>query len=257
MAARRERVNRAMELNDYDQTVMQLDDCQAQAGIDPVSQSPLHLMETPNISSNPGIDLAVSRSPSMIRWRTEQEELDQLKRDMITPEISSPRVADEFGLPHISQSAPENVNLALFRLGSTRPGEIEDDEEMRFRLQQIRTNAVTLPMSVVEGVPSEQLSFRHTSHHKLRRYKGAMRTWCAQKKWVKHQRLKSTPGTFTYATCQFNDCSFVIKVQQANQDFQREFTLLRNFGGSKRVPVLYDAWQCDGLGYLILGSRMQ
>ncbi len=245
-----------INFDDYDNMLMRVENCQSQ--VDNLKRKELHGV----VPSELAVDIQSEEGvPNPYTGMTEAEQLAAL-RQFVNPELF-----DEFGLP-ILPPVKTDSKLALFRLGSTRPGSTEDAEEMQWRLDDLRRStsaqAETLPATFTVGTPSAQtytpLQRSIVSRHTMKRFRGTMREWCNQKKWIQHKRLRSTPGTFLYVTCQFHDdnCTFVMKIQQADQHFHDEFELLRNFGGhTRRLPVLFDAWYCGGLGYLILGSRVR
>lgn len=238
------------KFDDYDDTLMRMENCQMQ--VDSLQRKE-HLLP-----GNIAIDFVGSPSSDVVMpGMTEAEQLTALQRDMGMERTSEPSLKDELGLPIIPDKK-EDIDLEHFRLRTTSPS---STEEFQWRLDRIRSEhseAETLPIFTA-GVPSTQLMLpSKVSAQTMHRFKGVMREWCNQKKWISHQRLQSTPGTFLYMTCQFheNNCTFVMKIQQANQQFHDEFELLRKFGGrTRKLPVLFDAWHCGGVGYLILGSR--
>lgn len=56
-----------------------------------------------------------------------------------------------------------------------------------------------------------------------------------------------------YAACKDDNCNnHILKVQPANEDFEREVYAMTELNGWEYSPEIYDAWTCDGLGFMVI-----
>jgi tRNA A-37 threonylcarbamoyl transferase component Bud32 len=62
-------------------------------------------------------------------------------------------------------------------------------------------------------------------------------------------------GTYgaVYAACKDDNCAdYILKIQTANEDFVREVYAMTELNGWEYSPRIYDAWSCDGIGFMVI-----
>ena len=60
-----------------------------------------------------------------------------------------------------------------------------------------------------------------------------------------------TYGT-TYIACKGTDCNYIIKIQENDEMFHREVNALVDLNGWEYTPIIYDAWTCGTLGFIVM-----
>lgn len=79
-------------------------------------------------------------------------------------------------------------------------------------------------------------------------------TNCNNKKWRKRKTLigYGKSGSVYIACKGKDDCDYILKEQQLNQDFYMEVAAISEFQEHPGIPIIYAAWKCKGKGYLII-----
>jgi hypothetical protein len=74
------------------------------------------------------------------------------------------------------------------------------------------------------------------------------------KVWKQKDELGRGQFGVAYIACKSDDdCDYVLKVQELNDDFYTEVRCLEDFKNTKGiVPKLYAAWTCDNRGYFVI-----
>ena len=56
-----------------------------------------------------------------------------------------------------------------------------------------------------------------------------------------------------FAACKDDNCNdYILKIQTAGPDFTREVYALTELNGWEFSPQIYDAWTCDGIGFMVI-----
>ncbi len=76
---------------------------------------------------------------------------------------------------------------------------------------------------------------------------------CSQNKIFKKRKLvgKGKYGS-AYIACKEGKCNYVIKIQEAYEEFFIEVTAIQELQKTKTVPKLFAAWTCEGYGYYVM-----
>lgn len=56
----------------------------------------------------------------------------------------------------------------------------------------------------------------------------------------------------TYVGCKGIDCNYVIKLQKNDNHFRQEVNALYALNGWEYTPIIYDAWTCDDVGFIVI-----
>ena len=56
----------------------------------------------------------------------------------------------------------------------------------------------------------------------------------------------------TYIACKGTDCNYIIKIQENKDNFIREVNALVDLNGWEHSPIIYDAWTCGALGFIVM-----
>jgi hypothetical protein len=56
----------------------------------------------------------------------------------------------------------------------------------------------------------------------------------------------------TYVACKGMDCNYIIKLQNNDINFIQEVKALYALNGWEYTPVIYDAWTCDNVGFIVI-----
>ena len=74
------------------------------------------------------------------------------------------------------------------------------------------------------------------------------------KVWEKKDELGRGQNGVTYIACKDkDDCNYVLKIQDLNEEFYTEVICLESFKNTKNiVPKIYAAWTCDNRGYFVI-----
>lgn len=77
---------------------------------------------------------------------------------------------------------------------------------------------------------------------------------CNRKKWHKLDVKKGQgiAGDVFVVCDDSKNCNYAMKIQGNGNSFKREVTALARLQGVPGVPKLYDAWSCEGVGYIVI-----
>jgi hypothetical protein len=56
----------------------------------------------------------------------------------------------------------------------------------------------------------------------------------------------------TYIACKGTDCNYIVKIQENKDNFIREVNALYDLNGWEHSPIIYDAWTCGALGFIVM-----
>jgi len=85
-----------------------------------------------------------------------------------------------------------------------------------------------------------------------RDFAGVVRKSC-DSSWVKKHKIGQGCYGSVYVVCKKDNCNYVLKIQKLNQgEFYNEVSFLTMLQDTDYVPKLYDAWECDGKGYVVI-----
>ena len=56
----------------------------------------------------------------------------------------------------------------------------------------------------------------------------------------------------TYVACKGMDCNYIIKLQNNDINFIQEVKALYALNGWEYTPIIYDAWTCDNVGFIVI-----
>ena len=70
--------------------------------------------------------------------------------------------------------------------------------------------------------------------------------------WIQTKQIGFGGYGEVYVTCIYNDCSYVMKIQKITREFRREVKYLYEFMDTGYTPKIYDAWEYEGQGYIVM-----
>ena len=70
--------------------------------------------------------------------------------------------------------------------------------------------------------------------------------------WIQTKQIGFGGYGEVYVTCIYNDCSYVMKIQPITREFRREVKYLYEFIDTGYTPKIFDAWEYEGDGYIVM-----
>ena len=70
--------------------------------------------------------------------------------------------------------------------------------------------------------------------------------------WIQTKQIGSGGYGEVYIACIYNDCSYVMKIQPITREFRREVKYLYEFIDTGYTPKIFDAWEYEGDGYIVM-----
>lgn len=102
------------------------------------------------------------------------------------------------------------------------------------------------------GLIGKNILYRSLNNKSVPGYfDGNIRKEC-DKRWLKKHKIGEGGYGKVYVACWYDDCEYVIKVQAEDPEFYNEVKYLDFFKKYKFTPDIYDAWVCDGKGYIVM-----
>lgn len=88
-----------------------------------------------------------------------------------------------------------------------------------------------------------------------KRHKSVIENCIINEEWIQKNFLGSGLSGKVYAACTRNnptDCEYALKTQYADEMYYNEVEALQDLQGVRGIPILYNAWTCNGIGYMVL-----
>lgn len=88
-----------------------------------------------------------------------------------------------------------------------------------------------------------------------KRHKSIIEDCMNNEEWIQKTLLGSGLSGKVYIACSRNnpsDCEYALKTQYANEMFYNEVEALQELQGIRGIPKIYQAWTCNGIGYMVL-----